>query len=155
MSLAEVGCRSPRRQAFSWVEISSGSNRLGRERDAWGEPLNLHDIVRVAGATVLTPNADLDADVKCGFCADLMSDVLSLATPGSLLLTGLIQPQVVRTADMADIVSVLFVRGKNPQPETVALALELGIPLLWAKETMFTVCGRLYSFGLNGVERIR
>ena len=114
--------------------------------------MTLREVVRVVGAEVLTENLDLDRKVLCAFGADLMSDVLAMSRPGALLLTGLMQPQVVRTADMADLAAILFVRGKRPQPETVALAQEVGIPLLWAKETMFTTAGRLYSAGLNGVE---
>lgn len=81
-----------------------------------------------------------------------MSDVLSLSRDGALLLTGLTHPQVVRAADMAGNAAILFVRDKQPEPDTVALAEELGIPLLRVKETMFTTAGRLYTAGLNGIE---
>lgn len=117
--------------------------------------LTLREVVRVVGAEVLTDGVDLEREVACAFGADLMSDVLALSRPGALLLTGLMQPQVVRTADMADMAAILLVRGKQPQRETVALAQDIGMPLLWAKETMFTVAGRLYSAGLNGVELTR
>ena len=80
--------------------------------------------------------------MACG--ADLMSDVLAFTHAGTLLLTGLTNPQVVRTAEMAEIVAIVFVRGKLPPPETVALAEEKGIPLLASKYTMYEACGRLY-----------
>ncbi|MGI6207883.1 MAG: DRTGG domain-containing protein [Anaerolineae bacterium] len=114
--------------------------------------MTLREIARVLGAEVLTEGAGLDREIKCAFGADLMSDVLSLSRDGALLLTGLTHPQVVRTADMAGNAAILFVRDKQPEPDTVALAEELGIPLLRVKETMFTTAGRLYTAGLNGIE---
>jgi len=82
----------------------------------------------------------------CG--SDLMSDVLAFTHEGTLMMTGLINPQVVRTADLAGIVAIVFVRGKLPPPETVALAEEKDIPLLASRYTMFETCGRLYQAGM-------
>ena len=79
-----------------------------------------------------------------------MSDVLAFTHPGTLLLTGLTNPQVVRTAEVAGIVAVVFVRGKVPPPETVALAEERGIPLLATHHSLYEACGRLYAAGLPG-----
>jgi len=101
---------------------------------------------------VLLANAGRDVEITCVCAADLMSDVLAFAEPGSILLTGLCNPQVVRTAEMADIVGIVFVRGKRPPPETVALAREKGLPLVLAPHTMFEVCGRLYQAGLRGCD---
>ena len=86
--------------------------------------------------------------MACG--ADLMSDVLAFTKSDSLLLTGLTNPQVIRTAEIAEIKAVCFVRGKRPQAETVALAQEKGIPLLCASLPMYESCGRLYGSGLPG-----
>ncbi|MFP3895452.1 MAG: hypothetical protein ACLFV5_01255 [Anaerolineales bacterium] len=79
-----------------------------------------------------------------------MSDVLAISHRNALLLTGLTNPQVVRTAEMADIRAVVFVRGKYPPPETIALAEEKGITLLSSVYTMYESCGRLYQAGLRG-----
>ncbi len=84
--------------------------------------------------------------MACG--ADLMSDVLAFTHAGTLLLTGLTNPQVVRTADMSGIRAVVFVRGKLPPPETIALAEQRNIPLLASRYTMYETCGRLYQSGL-------
>ena len=85
--------------------------------------------------------------MACG--ADLMSDVLAFTHTGTLLMTGLTNPQAIRTAEMAGIVAIVFVRGKLPPPETIALAEEKGIPLLASKYTMYETCGRLYEAGLK------
>ena len=87
---------------------------------------------------------------EAGSChaSDLMSDVLTFRGPGSLLLTGLTNAQVIRTAEMSDFVAICFVRGKNPQPETVKLAQEKGIPLFVTRLSMYESCGRLYAKGL-------
>ena len=82
--------------------------------------------------------------------ADLMSDVLALIEPGALLLTGLTNAQSVRTAEMADVKVIVYVRSKRPEAAAVALAREVGLPLLRTSLTMYEACGRLYSAGLPG-----
>jgi len=82
--------------------------------------------------------------------SDLMSDVLSFMRPDTLLLTGLVNAQVIRTAEVADIRAVCFVRGKKPDGEILELAVERGIPVLYTQLPMFESCGRLYMNGLRG-----
>ncbi len=94
-------------------------------------------------------------EVRAAFGADLMSDVLAFAKPGSLLLTGLTNPQVVRTSDVLDIAAIIMVRGKRPLPETIQLAEELRIPLLTTKFILFEAVGRLYAKGIVGcIEKV-
>ena len=78
-----------------------------------------------------------------------MSDVLAFCTPGSLLLTGLTNVQIVRTAQMLDIPAIVFVRGKVPLEETVQLAKDNGIPILLTRYSMFEACGVLYEKGMS------
>jgi hypothetical protein len=80
-----------------------------------------------------------------------MSDVLAFVKGKTLLLTGLTNQQVVRTAEMADLSAIVFVRGKKPETEIVELAVENGIVLLLTRDTMYTASGKLYSNGLEGV----
>lgn len=114
--------------------------------------MTLREIATVMGAEVLTGDMNLDLEPRCGFGSDLMSDVLTYSAPGALLLTGLVNPQVIRTAEMADIVGILFVRGKRPPEETIELAKQVGIPLLRVDLTMFSASGRLYQAGLHGCD---
>lgn len=92
----------------------------------------------------------MDMEVKTAFGADLMSDVLAFAQSGSLLLTGLTNPQVIRTADVLDISAIIIVRGKRPSPDTVQLAGDLGIPILVTRFILFETAGRLYQSGIRG-----
>ncbi len=87
-------------------------------------------------------------EVRSCHASDLMSDVLTFRGPGSLLLTGLTNAQVIRTAEMADFVAICLVRGKKPRPDMVTLAEELGIPLFVTSLSMYESCGRLYEKGL-------
>ena len=117
--------------------------------------MKLREIVDIIKAEVIAGDKtllDKNIEVVCG--SDLMSDVLSLYKPKALLLTGLTNSQVVRTAEMADILSVCFVRGKQPQEDTVELAKEKSISLLSTRYTMFESCGRLYQKGLRGVDDV-
>lgn len=110
--------------------------------------MKLREVLSIIEGKVLSENVDLDMEIQMGCGADLMSDVLSFTHEGTLLMTGLTNPQVVRTAEVAGISAIVFVRGKMPPPETISLAEERGIPLLASKYTMFETCGRIYKAGL-------
>jgi predicted transcriptional regulator len=111
--------------------------------------MKLGDVLEVIEGKVITKDPDLGLNIEMGCGADLMSDVLAFTHEGTLLMSGLTNPQVVRTAEMAGIKAIVFVRGKIPPAETVSLAEEKGIPLLASKYTMFETCGRLYQAGLT------
>ena len=111
--------------------------------------MKLREVLDVIEGKVISGEADLDLEVQMGCGADLMSDVLAFTHEGTLLMSGLTNPQVVRTAEMAGIKAIVFVRGKIPPTETIALAEEKRIPLLASKYTMFETCGRLFAAGLS------
>jgi len=121
--------------------------------------MKLREVVFILDAQVASDSVDPELEVRTACGADLMSDVLAFAhQDGTLLLSGLTNPQVVRTAEMASVLAIVFVRGKTPPPETVKLAEEKRIPLLSTACSMFEACGRLYYAGLEscdvrGVER--
>jgi len=98
--------------------------------------------------------ADLEIASACG--ADLMSDVMAFVKDRVLLLTGLVNPQVIRTAELLDIRAIVFVRGKTPSMEMINMAKESDIILGGSKLPMFIACGKLYEAGLKqgGTRRI-
>ncbi len=110
----------------------------------------LREISEILQADSIGDFEDPDKNIEMAYGSDLMSDVLTFVKSGSLLLTGLINPQVIRTAEMAEIVVVCFVNGKKPQQETIELAREKNIPLLATKLFMYECCGRLHKKGLSG-----
>lgn len=114
--------------------------------------MELQDIVRIANGTLLNPQVELQTPIRGGIGADLMSDVLAASQPDAILLTGLTNPQVVRTAQMADIRAIIFVRGKQPQAETLVIANQENIPLVTSPFGMFELCGRLHRAGLPSFE---
>jgi len=117
--------------------------------------LKLRDVKEILDAEVVVGHDQLDMEVKTAFGADLMSDVLAFAKSGSLLLTGLTNPQIVRTSDVLDIAAIIVVRGKRPLPETVQLAEELRIPILSTRYILFETAGRLYAKGIRGcIEKV-
>ena len=111
--------------------------------------MKLGEVLEIIEGEMITRGADVDTEIQMGCGADLMSDVLAFTHEGTLLMSGLTNPQVVRTAEMADVKAIVFVRGKIPPRETIALAEEKGIPLLASKYTMFETCGRLFQAGLG------
>jgi len=110
----------------------------------------LEDVRRILEAEVLVGDDLLDKEVIMACGSDLMSDVLSFVKSKAILLTGLTNPQVVRTAEMADILAVCFVRGKKPGNDTIEIAKSKEIPLLTTLLPMFESCGRLHREGLPG-----
>lgn len=113
-------------------------------------PMKLSQVKDILDAEVLTDTPWQDIDVRSAFGCDLMSDVLAFVKDQSILLTGLVNPQVVRTAEMLDIGVIIFVRGKRPTPEMVDLAKTLGIVLLCTEKSLYTSSGLLFSAGLAG-----
>jgi len=111
--------------------------------------MTLAQIGAVLEARVLWGKGHLKMDIKTACACDLMSDVLALSGPGALLLTGLVNPQVVRTAEMAELAAICFVRGKEPERETLSLAADRGIPLLRTRLSMFESCGILHARGIS------
>jgi hypothetical protein len=105
--------------------------------------LTLADVRDLLGADVLNGD-DLSIRVAAVGAADLLSDVLMTSKSGTLLLTGLVSAQVIRTAVIADLIGVVFVRGKRPGPDILALAQESKIPVLGTTLRMFDAAGRLY-----------
>ncbi len=110
--------------------------------------MKLHDVKEILEAEIIVCEDKLDMEVATACGADLMSDVLAFTKAGSLLLTGLTNVQVVRTAHVLDIAAIILVRGKKPKPEMITIAREHDIPILATQCTLFETAGRLYSKGI-------
>lgn len=103
-------------------------------------------------AEVLSGEELIDGDVHSACGCDMMSDVLAFVKDQAVLLTGLCNPQVVRTATMMDMRCIVFVRGKTPTEDVLSLARDAGIVVLATDMRMYTACGILYENGLHGGE---
>ena len=111
--------------------------------------MTLERIREILDAELIVAGAER-LDIQTASSSDLMSDVLCFSKSPHLLLTGLTNPQAVRTAEVAEIKAVCFVHGKKPPQETVELAKKNGICLLATHCSMFTASGKLYAAGLSG-----
>lgn len=111
--------------------------------------MKVKDIVEILKCQVLN-EANMEEEVKTACGSDMMSDVLAYVKDQSVLLTGLVNPQVVRTAEMMDMLCIIFVRGKEPNEDIINLARTRDITLMSTPYRMFTACGLLYSNGLRG-----
>ena len=112
--------------------------------------MTIKEMQQALDAQILFGEELLDLDVQFVFSADMMSDVLAFCGKCSVLITGLCNPQVVRTAEMLDIVCIIFVRGKMPDEHILSLARGKGMAILATEHYMFTTCGILYENGLRG-----
>jgi hypothetical protein len=117
--------------------------------------MKIRELVEILAGRIILEYHGPDDEVPRGGAADLMSDVLAFGTEGMVLMTGLTNPQVVRTSEMAGVAVVVFVRDKTPPPETVALAREAGLTLITTGYTMYEACGRLYQAGLPGRGQVK
>ena len=112
--------------------------------------MKIDEVVKILDAEILTDINLPDIDI-CSACgSDLMSDVMAYVKENVLLLTGLVNPQVLRTAEMMDIKAVVFVRGKKPGETIIDMGREKGIAILASNDPMFIACGKLYNAGLTG-----
>ncbi len=112
--------------------------------------MTLKKIIKILDCQILVGEDKLDTEVMVGCGCDLMSDVLAFIKPEAMLLTGLNNPQTVRTAEMSEVKVICLVRDKQPSEEMLALARENEIILLTTCLPMFEACGRLYKNGLMG-----
>ena len=114
--------------------------------------MKISKIVELLNAEVLCGEENIENEVHSACGCDMMSDVLAFVKDQAVLLTGLCNPQVIRTAIMMDMRCIVFVRGKNPPADVIALAEEAGIVVLATDERMYVACGKLYANGLRGEE---
>lgn len=113
--------------------------------------MRLREIVTLINGKVLTGHEHIDNEVQSAFGSDLMSDVLAYVHDDTLLITGLINHQVIRTAEMLDLRAILFVRGKEPSEDVIELAKGHPITLMCTDHSLFTTAGILYNNGVKGV----
>ena len=108
------------------------------------------ELQKILDAELVCGEEHMDREVHTACGSDMMSDVLAFVKEQAVMLTGLVNAQVVRTAEMMDMKVIVFVRGKCPDASIVSLAKQLDIVVLKTKLEMFTSCGRLYEAGLRG-----
>lgn len=110
--------------------------------------MKISEIAQRLDAEVLCCSEKTDRDVHSACGSDMMSDVLAYVKDQAVLITGLTNPQVIRTAVMMDMICIVFVRNKRPTDEMLALAKSQGIVVLATSRRMYEACGILYSAGL-------
>ncbi|MEI7723739.1 MAG: DRTGG domain-containing protein [Bacteroidota bacterium] len=113
--------------------------------------MKVNEIVTLIKGTVVSGNENLESTVDMAFASDLMSDVLTVKMDNLLLLTGLVNIQAIRTAEMSDISCVVFVRNKKVTEEMIRIAKENKITIIQSPYSMFKVSGILFSAGIKPV----
>ena len=115
--------------------------------------MTIRQVMEIVDGKVLIGEERLDSRVDTACGSDLMSDVLAFVKEKTVLITGLINPHVLRTAEMLDITCIVFSRGKLPSAEMLEMAEEIGITVISSPLTTYTACGELYVHGLPGTKR--
>lgn len=114
--------------------------------------MKISTLKELLDADILCGEDCLDKEVHSACGSDMMSDVLAFVKDQAVLLTGLVNLQVIRTAEMMDMICIVFVRAKRPTPEMIEAAKESGIVLLATGKRMYDACGTLYTNGLTGTQ---
>ena len=112
----------------------------------------LKEIGNILECKNLTGIELLNREIEYCYATDMMSDVLKSCKIGSLLITGLVNQQVIQVAEIMDLKGIVFVSGKEPSPELIEIAKEKNLPILTTEKNLFETCGILYSAGLRGKE---
>ena len=107
--------------------------------------MKISEIASLLDAKVLCCEESLSHEVHSACGSDMMSDVLAYVKNQAVLITGLVNPQVIRTAEMMDMRCIVFVRNKKPSEEMLSLAKDSDIVILATEKRMFEACGILYS----------
>ena len=115
--------------------------------------MTIREVMELVDGKVLVGEDRLDEQVDTACGSDLMSDVLAFVKEKTVLITGLINPHVLRTSEMLDITCIVFARGKMPSEEMLEMAEEIGIMVDSATTATYTACGELYIHGLPGTKR--
>jgi predicted transcriptional regulator len=113
--------------------------------------MTVKEIIEVIDGRLICGEVSMDKDISTACASDLMSDVLTLDTDKLLLITGLMNLQTIRTAEMSDVEIILFVRNKKTTAEMINLAKDSGITLIESPGSMYNTCGKLYEAGLKPV----
>ena len=111
--------------------------------------MTIREIANILDAKWICCEEEADTEIRYAFASDMMSDVLAHVGEDTMLLTGLINSQSVRTAEMLDVPCLVFVRGKIPHQDAVARARQIGLPTLMTSCSLFEACGRLYMAGMG------
>lgn len=114
--------------------------------------MKIKEVIDILEGELICGEDFIEEEIDFGYSCDLMSDVLAYVQNNVLLLTGLIHPQVIRTAEMLDIRAIVIVRGKRPSEELVEMAKSKDIVLIRTVHSLFTASGALFSKGLLGEE---
>ena len=114
--------------------------------------MTIREIAEILNAQWICCEEEADREVRYAFASDMMSDVLAHVEEDTMLLTGLINSQSVRTAEMLDVPCLVFVRGKIPHQDTVQRARQIGLPTLITTCSLFEACGRLYTAGMGACQ---
>ena len=112
--------------------------------------MTINDIKTLLDAEVLCGSENLGKEIHSACGSDMMSDVLAYVKDQAVMLTGLVNAQVIRTAEMMDMKCIVFVRSKRPSADMLELAEEHGIAVMSTAKRMYDACGILYSNGLKG-----
>ena len=112
--------------------------------------MTVEEVRKTLGARILVGEEHLDREVRTACGSDMMSDVLAFSKDHGILLTGLCNPQVIRTAEMLVIVCIIFIRGKKPDQSILDMAKERDLVIMETGHRMFSACGMLYEAGLRG-----
>jgi predicted transcriptional regulator len=132
---------------YNWFTREMFHQHLGG-----GYDMTIHDVVKILDGKFIVGEKWKDKVVHTACGSDMMSDVLAFMKAQTVLLTGLCNLQVIRTADMVDVICIVFVRGRMPDKAMIELAREKGIALISTGYRMFSACGVLYENGLQGGE---
>ena len=111
--------------------------------------MTIREVAKILDARWICCEDEADTEIRYAFASDMMSDVLAHVSEDTMLLTGLINSQSVRTAEMLDVPCLVFVRGKIPHQDAVIRARQIGLPTLVTSCSLFEACGRLYTAGMG------
>ncbi|MBQ9014775.1 MAG: 4Fe-4S binding protein [Firmicutes bacterium] len=112
--------------------------------------MKFREILRAVGAELLYENEEaLEKEYSYAVATDLMSNVMLGNVDDSILITSLVNAQVIRASEMMNLSAIIITSSKPVTEDMILLAANRNIALALTQLPTFTVCGKLHQFGIT------
>ena len=110
----------------------------------------LEEVIEKLNLKILTNAKEFSTiPVKSGYCSDLLSCVMTGASPEGVWVTLMAHSNIVAVAALLDLSAIIITEDAQPEQDTVDKANEKGVTMLSTPHSNFHTIGQLWDLGLR------
>ena len=94
-------------------------------------------------------NKFTDKDFEGVYISDMVSDIITIAKPNSLLITLQTHKSLIATGNLVDLAAIVYVKGKMPATDVIQLADKAGIALFVTELDAWSMASKLFALGVR------